>query len=127
MEKYALNPDPKKSVKVSGRGLRISTKNSVIVCRAISGMNFTKGRRLLSDFVSEKQNLDGKHYTNISSTLLDLLDSAKNNAEFKGMEPEKMIIHASAHKGFRFFRNRRFKMRRQKRKITNIQMILLAK
>lgn len=127
MEKYAYNPDKKKSVRVSGRDLRISTKSSVKVCREITGMNLVKGRRLLRDIVSQKESLDGKYYTKISKNLLDLLDSAENNAEVKGMEPGKMIIHATAHKGFRFSRNRRFKLVRQKRKATNIQLILEAK
>lgn len=127
MERYAFNPNPKKSVKVSGRGLRISTKSSVTVCRAITGMNLEKGKQLLSSMVGQTESLDGKHYTNISSTLLELLKSAQNNAEVKGLEPGKMVIHASAHRGFRFFRNRRFKMRRQKRKVTNIQIVLEAR
>lgn len=127
MEQYAHNPNPKKSVRVSGRGIRVSTKNSVKVCSVITGMNLEKGKRLLSNLVDQKESLDGKFYTNISSSLLELLESAQNNAEFKGLEPGKMVIHASAHKGFRFYRPRRFKMRRQKRKVTNIQVVLEAR
>jgi len=122
--KYTLNPKPEKSVRVFGRGLRISTKYSTIVCRAITGMNLGKGKGFLEDLISQKRSLGGKYYTNISDALLGLLKSAEANAEFKGLDADRMIIHASAHKGFTFWRPRRLKMRRTKRKATNIQIVL---
>ena len=86
-----------------------------------------KGKNLLEKLLSQKQDLDGKYYTNAASEILDLLKSAESNAEFKGLDLEKLIVYASAHKGFTFFRPRRFKMRRDKRKVTNIQIALVQK
>jgi ribosomal protein L22 len=124
MIKYALNPKPDKSVKVYGRGLRISRKNSTEVCRAISGKPLPKAMALVQRLVDGKQNLDGKFYTAASSEILDLLKSAQANTESKGLDAERMLVRASAHQGFRFYRPRRFKMRRQRRKVTNIQIVL---
>ncbi|MBI4163247.1 MAG: hypothetical protein HY512_00160 [Candidatus Aenigmarchaeota archaeon] len=122
--KYAYQPKTEKFAKAYGRALRISTKGSVIVCKVLSGMNLQKGKRLLNNLLIEKESLDGKFYSNASSEILDLLKSAESNAEFKGLDTEKLIIKASAHMGFAFWRPRRFKMRRQKRKVTNVQIVL---
>jgi large subunit ribosomal protein L22 len=124
MLRYALNLSKEKSVKVLGRGLRISRKNSTLVCREISGMSLPKAKALVERLVSKQQDLDGKYYTNASTQILEMLKSAENNAEFKGLEAGRLIVNASAHQGFRFFRPRRFKNRRQRRKVTNIQLVL---
>ena len=125
--RYALDLNPKKSAKAYGRALRISTKNSVIVCRAVSGMNLMKGKRLLQDLIEERRDLNGKYYTNVSKELLRLIESAEKNAEFKGLDTGRLIIFASAHKGFTFMRPRRLKMRRTRRKMTNLQVVLQQK
>jgi len=127
MIRYALNLNPKKSAKAYGRALRISTKNSVIVCRAVSGMNLMKGKRLLQDLIEGKRDLNGKYYTNVSKELLRLIESAEKNAEFKGLDTSRLVIFASAHKGFTFMRPRRLKMRRTRRKMTNLQVVLQQK
>lgn len=127
MLRYAFNPKKEKSGRVYGRSLRISKKSSALVCSRLDGMNLDKGRRLLSDLVTQRRSLEGKYYTNVSSELLQLLGSAQANAEAKGLDPEKLVIHASAHEGFTFWRNRRFKLRRQKRKVCNMQVVLVQK
>lgn len=127
MLKYALNLDPKKSAKAYGRSLNISTKSSVILCRTISGMNVAKGKKLLQDLTDGKRDIEGKYYTNASKEILDVIKSAESNAEFKGLDTSRLVIFASAHKGFTFFRPRRTKMRRTQKKITNIQVVLQQK
>lgn len=127
MEGYALNLDPKKSARASGRSLRISSKSSVNVCRAISGMNLLKGKRLLEGLIEGKRDLDGKHFTNVSREILNVVKSAEANAESKGLDTARLVIFASAHKGFGFVRPRRLKMRGTKRKIANIQVVLQQK
>ena len=124
---YALNLNPKKSAKAYGRALRISTKNSVIVCRAISGMNLVKGKKLLQDLIEGKRSLNGKYYTSTCREILNVVKSAESNAEFKGLDTNRLVIFASAHKGFTFMRPRRLKMRRTRRKMTNIQVVLVQK
>lgn len=127
MVEYTLNLNPKKSARAYGRALRISTKSSVTVCRTISGMNLLKGKRLLGDLIMEKRGLDGKYYTNASKEILNVVKSAEMNAEFRGLDTGRLVIFASAHKGFSFIRPRRLKMRRTRRKMTNIQIVLQQK
>lgn len=125
--KYAFNPKPEKSAKAYGLGLRISTKSSAQVCKAVKGKNLAKGKRLMENLLVKKESLDGKHYTNVAKEMLNLLKSAETNAEFKGLDTEKLVIHASAHRGFTMFRPRRFKMRGEHKKITNLQVVLVQK
>jgi len=125
MLKYTLNPDSKKSVKVYGRALRISRKSSITVCKYISGKSVKKGKFLLEGMVNQTHSIHGKYYTNVATELLNLVKSSENNAEGKGLDADKMIIHASAHKGFTFMRPRKSKMGRMKRKMTNVQVVLI--
>lgn len=124
MLRYAQNPKQEKSVKIYGRNLRISRKSSVIVCRALTGRNLDKGKSLLENLIAQKESLDGKYYTNVAKELSFLLTQTESSAEFKGLDTSRLFIHASAHKGFTFWRPRRFKFRRRKRKMTNIQLVL---
>ena len=124
MQRYALEPKTEKSVKVFGRGLRISTKNSVIMCRAITGMILPKAQSLVENLLTRQQSLDGKYYTNVCKELLPLLKLAESNSEFKGLDPSRMFIHASAHEGFTFHTPRRFKRRGRKKKVTHLQLVL---
>lgn len=125
--KYSLELNPKKSARAYGRSLRISTKSSVTVCRAISGMNLLGGKSLLEDVLSEKRDIGGKYYTNTTKEILNVLKSAEMNAEFKGLDTSRLVIFASAHQGFTFMRPRKLKMRRTRRKMTNIQVVLQQK
>lgn len=127
MLKYALELNPKKSAKAYGRSLSISTKSSVLLCKVISGMNLVKGKSLLDDMANGRRNLDGKFYTNATKEILSVLKSAESNAEFKGLDVTRMIIYASAHQGFTFYRPRRTKMKRMEKKVTNIQVVLQQK
>lgn len=127
MLRYTFNPNPKKSAKAYGRSLNISTKNAVVVCRKISGMHISKGKKLLEDLLEKRRDINGKYYTNTVKEILNVLNSAEKNAEFKGLDTNKLVIFASAHKGFTFFRPRRTKMRRTRRKITHVQIVLQQK
>ncbi len=126
MRKYAFNPAGK-SARVFGRGLRISQKSSVTVCRKVTGMRSDKAKQLLQNLVSQKQSLDGRFYTNTSKEILELISSAEKNADSKGLDTEKLYVHASAHKGFSFFRPRGWKRRREQRKVTNLQVVLVQR
>jgi large subunit ribosomal protein L22 len=127
MLKYALNLNPKKSAKAYGRSLNISTKSSVILCRHISGMNVAKAKSLLQDLTDGKRDIEGKYYTNASREILSVMKSAESNAEFKGLDTGRLVIFASAHKGFTFHRPRRTKMKSTTKKMTNIQVVLQQK
>ncbi len=125
--KYAFEPQSEKHVKAYGSSLSISTKNSVNICKALKGKNLGKGKKLLENMLEKKYSLNGKYHTNAVSEILNILKSAESNAEFKGLDSERLTIQASAHKGFTFFRPRRMKMRRDQKKVTNIQIVLVEK
>lgn len=127
MLKYAFNPLAKKSVRVYGRGVNVSEKDSKVLCKQINGKNLIKAKALLERLLAQTQNLDGKYYTKATGEMLSLLKSAESNAEFKGLDLERMIVQASVHNGYRFMRPRRFKMRRQQKKVANVQVILVQK
>jgi len=127
MQKYVLNPKPHKSVKVFGRGLRVSAKSSAIVCRAIAGLTLPKGKEFIEKLVNGKASINGKYYTNVAREIYSLLKLAEANTEFKGLDPSRMFIHASAHEGFTFQTPRRFKHRGMARKINHIQLILVQR
>lgn len=127
MLRYAFNPKKEKSARAYGRYLRVSDRNSRVLCSRITGMSLTKGRRLLSDLAAQKRSLKGKYYTNTAKEIVELLGSAQANAEAKGLDPDKLLIHASAHRGFTFLRNRRFQKRGQSRKVCNLQIVLVQR
>jgi large subunit ribosomal protein L22 len=121
---YTYNPNPNKSAQSYGRALRISTKGSVVVCRAVSGMRLEKGKALLQDLLDQKRSLSGKYYTNVAKQILNIIKSAESNAESKGLDTDRLHIHVSAHQGFTFYRPRGWKRRREQRKVTNLQIVL---
>lgn len=121
---YTRNPNPKKSVRVYGRNLRISTKDSTVVCRAVSSTSAAKAMNLLLNLAAEKVSLDGKYYTKSVGEMIVLLKLAESNAEAKGLDPERMLVHASAHQGFTYQTPRRFKLARRQGKMTNLQIVL---
>ena len=125
--KYAKKTDPKKSARVYGRGLRISRQSSVVVCKAVMGMKLDKGKTLLQDLLDQRRSLSGKYYTNATKEILNTIKSAESNAESLGLDTDKLHIHATAHKGFSFFRPRGWKRRREQAKVTNLQVVLEAK
>jgi large subunit ribosomal protein L22 len=121
---YARNPNPEKSVRVYGRNLRISTKDSTKVCRAVSNTSAAKAMNLLLNLATEKVSLEGKYYTKSVGEMITLLKLAESNAEAKGLDPERMLVHASAHQGFTYQTPRRFKLARRRGKMTNLQIVL---
>ncbi len=127
MLKYAFNPSPKKSAKVYGRSLDISPKDAVEVCRAINRRHLSKGEGLLEGLVKGRKDINGKYYTKSARQILELLKSARSNAEFKGLEEDKLHIYASAHKGFSMSTGRRDQVRGQKRLYTHVQLVLVER
>ncbi len=111
--------DPDRSVKCAGRELRISPKAATEICRAIKGMKIEEARRLLEDVVSRKRAIPYKRYkkevphkslrerwyagrypVKAAERILRLLDELEANAEYKGLDLEKLrIIHAASQRG----------------------------
>ena len=116
--------DPEKTVKASGRELRVSHKHAREVCRTIKGMPLTKAKDYLKDVMEKKKavpfrrynkklghrhGLDhafaGRYPVNAAEKILKVLQSAEANAENKGLDIESLqIIHAATSQGMKIKR-----------------------
>ncbi len=123
---YSFEPKHK-FAKASGINVNISTKSSVILCRAVRNKPLTRAKRLLEDLVSQKRNLDGKYYTKAAREILGLLNSCEKNAEFLGLENGKLFVHASAHMGAILHRRRRKASFGSRIKATNLEILLIER
>jgi large subunit ribosomal protein L22 len=110
--------DPEKTARASGRELRISSKNSREVCRAIRGMKLQEAKTLLENVVAKKVPIKftrhvkevghrhgvykgsvARYPVKVASKLLEVLEAAEANAEYKGLNLEKVRIeHAAVQK-----------------------------
>ncbi|MCK4968559.1 MAG: 50S ribosomal protein L22 [Candidatus Aenigmarchaeota archaeon] len=140
----ALTPvyDAKKHSIVNARNLRISTKDSVEIGKFITGMSVVKAKKYLENVIVMKYAIPVKRHTEgaghkaqikgpgtypvtAATKYMELIASAEKNAEFKNIEIEKLnILHVSATIGNRFYRPRKYGLRGQHTKSTNISLIL---
>jgi large subunit ribosomal protein L22 len=116
--------DTERTAKASGRELRISPKHAREVCKTIKGMRSDRAKRYLEQVVAKKQPIPfrrftkklghrhgmqktmvGKYPVKAATEILKVLESAEGNAEFKGLDIERLrIIHASAYSGIKLKR-----------------------
>ena len=109
--------DPDRTVKCSGRDLRISPKASVEVCRTIRGMKLPDAKRLLERVVEMKQAIAYRRYhkevphrrqlnesfyagrfpQKTAGKVYKLLEELEANAEYRNLNTDRLkIIHAAA-------------------------------
>jgi large subunit ribosomal protein L22 len=113
--------DPEKTVKASGRELRVSHKSTREVCRTIKGMMLNRAKQYLKDVMVKKKPVPfrrfrkkaghrhglvgayaGKYPVKAAEHVLKILQGAEANAENKGLDPDRLrIIHASAYPGMK--------------------------
>lgn len=117
---YSLKEiDETRMVKASLREVDVSPKWSREVCKAIIGLTIPEARKLLEEVVAMKRMIPYRRYkkkrahhaqtkgpggypVKVAKHMLKLLDSLEANADFKGFDPDEVvIIHAAAHKGRR--------------------------
>ena len=122
MVKYPVEVG-KEEAKAAGIGLPISTKNTVLICRKINKMELSKAKRFLREMVERRRSIKGRYYDKTCSGIIEILESAEKNAEYKGIE-NPIIKTISVEKGPI---RRRMKRRRSFGsflKNTNIKIIL---
>jgi len=120
--------DPEKTVKASGRDLSISHKAAREVCQMLKGMTLDQAKTHLNKVMQKKQPIPfrrhkkkaghthglekayaGRYPTKTAQKILKVLEGAEANAEFKGLDPERLkIVHAAAYPGMKI---KRFTMR----------------
>jgi len=119
-----LELDPEKTAKASGREIRVSPKSATEICKTIKGMKLDKARNLLNQVIQKKKPIPfhkhkkkaahrhglqkayaGKYPVKAAQKILEVLESAEANAEYKGLDIEKLrITHASAYPGMKIKR-----------------------
>lgn len=116
--------DPDRTVKASGRELRVSHKAAREVCNAVKGMNLDEAKDFLQQVISKKKPVPfsrfkkkaghrhglqkafaGRFPVKAARKVLGVLEGAEANAEYKGLDAERLrIIHASAYPGMKIKR-----------------------
>lgn len=117
---YSTTPfEPEKTAKASGRELRISHKPAREICKTIKGMKLNQAKNLLQQVITKKKPIPftrhkkkvghrhglqkgsaGRYPTKAAKKILKILENAEANAEYKGLDTEKLhVTHASAYPG----------------------------
>jgi large subunit ribosomal protein L22 len=116
--------DPEKTVKASGREVRVSHKSASEICRTIKGMMLNQAKQYLRDVLDKKRAVPfrrfkkkaghrhglekayaGRYPVKASKQILKVLEGAEANAEYKGLDTDRLrIIHASAYPGMKIKR-----------------------
>lgn len=107
--------------------MRISTKSAEFICRVIRKKTLKRAKRMLNDLSAGKRNLAGKYYTKTVKHILELLESCEKNAEFLGLDNERLFVHASAHQGTSLRRRRRKAAFGSAMKSTNMEIMLIER
>ncbi len=119
--KYAYNKkgNESKTARAMAKSLKISPKHCVEISNAIRGMNVVKAKVYLQDVIDMKKSVPFKRYNKkvghrkgqkgwpsgrypvkAAAQVLKVLENAEANAEYKGMDTEKLYIeHISSHRG----------------------------
>jgi large subunit ribosomal protein L22 len=113
--------DPEKTVKASGREVRVSPKSAREICKTIKGMMLIQAKQFLKDVMAKKATVPfrrfkkkaghrhglekayaGRYPVKAAKHILRVLEGAEANAEYKGLDTERLrIIHASAYPGMK--------------------------
>ena len=112
--------DPDRTVKCSGRELRISPKAAVELCRTVKGMKLPDAKKLLERVIEKKQAVAYRRYKKevphkkqltepfyagrfpqkAAGRLLRLVEELEANAEYRNLDVERLrIIHAASQRG----------------------------
>ncbi|MDI6856015.1 MAG: 50S ribosomal protein L22 [Candidatus Thermoplasmatota archaeon] len=115
---YSLKVEPEGSAKALGRELKISPKKSMELCCAIKGKKLADAKKYLEDVIALKRAVPfhrfkrdvphrkgkgimaGRYPVNAAKGILETLQHAEHNAEYKGLDPDNMYIyHIAVHRG----------------------------
>jgi large subunit ribosomal protein L22 len=113
--------EPEKTAKASGHEIRVSHKHAREVCKTIKGMKLDQAKEYLHQVILKKKPVPfkrsnkkvghrhglekafaGRYPVNAAKQILKVLEGAEANAEYKGLDMERLrIIHASAYPGMK--------------------------
>jgi large subunit ribosomal protein L22 len=142
------NLDPAKTVKSAGRELRVSHKAAREVCTALKGKTLDQAKTYLNKIITKKQPVPFRRYNKklghrhgtepgtfaarypikTAKKMLQVLAGAEANAEFKGLDVDRLrIIHAAAYPGIKLkrFQPRAFGRSSPKHQtLTHVELVL---
>jgi len=127
--------------KAVGIGLGISSKHGKEVCKAVRGKSLEKAKQILSDVINFKKAVPyrkhdwdlahkkgigpGRYPIKTCQAILDILNSAETNAQFKGLSTANLHVrHISAQRGPATARSGR---RRGLAKRSHLEIVLTEK
>ncbi|MFQ5919522.1 MAG: 50S ribosomal protein L22 [Thermoplasmata archaeon] len=142
---YSQDVDEETTAKAYGRELPISPKKAREVCRALRKQPLDAAKVLLEDIAAKRRaipygryNKEVAHQSGVgpggypvkaAQYILRLLESAEENAEYKGLDAENMIIHhISAYRGrpVKSYRPRAYgRSSPWLKEMTNVEVILM--
>lgn len=113
---YSLQVDEETTAKAYGRELPISPKKAREACRVLRGRSLEEAREILEGIIEKRRAVPYRRYktmvahrpglgpggypVKVARHLLKLLESAQQNAEYKGLDPDVMVIqHIVAYRG----------------------------
>jgi large subunit ribosomal protein L22 len=103
---YTQQLPAEKAARAYGHELRTSWKNAINITHAIRGMKVREAEAYLEQVrrnrkIAAKPGIGkGRYPVKSADRTLKVLRNAINNAEYQGLDPDKMvIIHAQAYKG----------------------------
>jgi large subunit ribosomal protein L22 len=113
--------DKDRTAIASGRDLKVSPKNTREVCNTIKGMRLDKAKELLEGVIllktpvpfrrhnkrtphrhgmSQHKYPTGRFPEKSARMVFEVLENAESNAEYKGLDPDRLkIIHAAVSRG----------------------------
>lgn len=108
MAGYTMKSDPDVSAKAIGKELSISPKHSREICTMIRGMDVEQAKKALSEVIDLKRPVPmkrfkkrvshkpgvgpGRYPQKAATAILKVIESAEANAEYKGLDPENMVL-----------------------------------
>ncbi|MEM2856204.1 MAG: 50S ribosomal protein L22 [Candidatus Nitrosocaldaceae archaeon] len=115
------NYDKTKHVRASLREVDISHKHAREICKAINGMKLSRAREYLENVIAKKEPVPfrryklevghrselqgfpaGRYPVKAASEFIKLFDNLESNAEYKGMDIDRLkIIHVAAYPGIK--------------------------
>ncbi|RMF90581.1 MAG: 50S ribosomal protein L22 [Methanobacteriota archaeon] len=118
---YSYNKpvDEERTVRATGKEMRISFKDAVEICRELRGRRLAFAKEYLSDVIEMRRAVPYRHHNKglahrrglknacsgaypkkAATHILKLLENAEANAEFKGLDTDRLFIrHIQAKKG----------------------------
>jgi len=108
MAGYTVQTDPDVTAKAIGKELPISPRHSREICKMIRGMDVEEAKGVLGEVIELKKAVPmrrfkkrvshkagvgpGRYPQKAAKAILKVVENAAANAEYKGLEPDSMVL-----------------------------------